>query len=279
MFLRTLLKAISWLATGFSRQSPPDVIVLMYHRVTGDVLLELDLPFPIFHTQMRKLAQSGQVVSMDEAVLRLESGERMKHPLYVITFDDAFKDFYTHVFPLLRDLQLPVTLYVPTGFLDSPHKPPISRQIVDAEKLTPITWAMLDELAACPLVTVAGHTHSHLELPSLPDEVVLAELARCDTLLEHRLGRPILHFAYPRGVWDERVEQLVKSRYATVAIASGGAITSIGFRPYRIPRVPVLRSDGMFWFSARITGRLIYEEQIVKFVKRLRLQLSAREGT
>lgn len=276
MSLRTLLKATSWVITGFNHGEPPDVVVLMYHRVTGDVPLELDIPFPIFRAQMLELSKNGQVVSLDEAVRKLEGGEKFDRPLYVITFDDAFEDFYTLAFPLLRDLGLPVTLYVPTGFLESPENPPISRKVAEIEKLQPITWAMLEEMATFPILTIGSHTHSHAELPSLSYNAIINELNRCDWLLENRLGLTIRHFAYPRGIWDTRVEQLVKRRYATVALASGGAISTSSFLPYRIPRVPVLRSDGLRWFNARINGRLIHEARIVKFVKRLKLQLLSK---
>lgn len=273
---RFLLKILSWLLSWPRRYASKQVVILMYHRVTGDTPLELDLPFPVFRAQMLVLAKMEQVVSLDEAVRRLESGEVFNHPIYVITFDDAFKDFYTHAFPLLRDLGLPVTLYVPTGFLDSPDTPPISRNVSAPEKLQPITWAMLSELVTNPLVTIASHTHSHFELPFLSDAEILDELDRCDSLLQERLGQPMRHFAYPRGVWNDRVELLVKDRYATIALADGGAIKLDSFFRYRIPRVPALRSDGMRWFNARISGRLIYEERFVKFVKRLKLKLMSR---
>ena len=248
----------------------------MYHSVAGHVDLELDLPLPVFREQMKALCQRAQVVSLDDVVRRLVNSNPSGPPLYVITFDDAFMDFYTHAFPLLRELGLPVTLYVPTGFLDAPDKPPISRKVDDPEKLQPISWEMLTELATSSLVTIGSHTHSHFEMPSLSDEAILDELTRCDNLLEKKLGRRMVHFAYPRGVWDARVEQLVKGRYATVALAGGGAICADNFLHYRIPRVPVLRSDGMRWFNARITGRLIYEERFVKFAKKVKLQLMSK---
>ena len=267
---RSLLKVASWFLTGFSRASTADtdVVVLMYHRVTGDVPIELDLPFAVFRAQMVRLAEAGQVVSLDEAVRRLERGEKSDRTLFVITFDDAFRDFYTHAFPLLQSLGYPVTLYVPTGFLDCPGTPPTSHKLANAEKLQPVTWAMLEEMAASPLLTIGSHTHSHADLPSLPDEAVLKELERCDTLLQDRLAKPVRHFAYPRGVWDERVERLIMGRYATAVLATWVGVSKNTFLPYRIPRIPVLRGDGLRWFEARINGRLIHEERVVRAVKR-----------
>lgn len=267
--LRNLLKVASWSLTAFMGPARPDVVILMYHRVTGDVPLELDLPFGVFREQMIRLANMGQVVSLDEAVFRLQRGEKFDRSLFVITFDDAYEDFYTLAFPLLRELGLPVTLYVPTGFIEDVSRPPISRQLANDDKLKPVTWDMLKEIAASPLLTIGSHTHSHPELPTLQDSEVFAELEQCDSVLHKKLGKTIRHFAYPRGVWDERVESLISNRYVTVTLVGGGAIRAADFLSNRIPRVPVLRSDGLFWFNSRIWGRLVFEERLVAVAKKM----------
>lgn len=249
-----------------------DIVFLMYHRITGDTSLELDLRYKHFYEQMIWLADQGCVLSLDNAVEYLHQSDEAsteRKPRFVLTFDDAYRDFHTHAFPLLRDLGLPATLYVPTGFIDKPLRPPISRRIDHAERLQPVTWAMLEELAASNLITLGSHTHTHSELPSLSDQALEEDLNRCDMLLEQRLGRPVHHFAYPRGVWDGRVERIVRGRYRTVALAGGGGVRRSNFDPCRLPRVPVLRSDGMRWFKPRIEGRLAYEERMVRSIKSL----------
>lgn len=241
----------------------------MYHRVTGDTSLELDLPFEVFRQQMQWLAENATVVSLDQALEGLDdnvadSPGNQKTGNFVITFDDAYSDFYDKAFPLLAELQFPATLYVPTGFIDNPDGPPISRNIVDAERLQPCTWDMLKDLAASPLITLGAHTVSHRELPSLSDEEILEELSNCDARLEELTGAAPRHFAYPRGVWDERVEKLVAPRYRSVAIAG------VGEGPMsasRLPRIPILRSDGMRWFQHRIHGRLDLERRMVGKIK------------
>lgn len=268
--IRPILKCLSWLLSPLRRRSAAQVVILMYHRVTGDVELELDLPHADFEAQMRWLATTGSVLSLDEAMRRVAAADLGSRTWYVITFDDAYADFHSRVMPLVEALRLPVTLYVPTGFIDEPGKPPISRDVSDAARLQPVTWPQLEEIAASPLVTIGSHTHSHREMPSLTDAEVLAEVRRCDDALTARLGRPVRHFAYPRGVWDERVERLLAGRYETIALVGGGALLAQGFDAQRLPRVPVQRSDGMRWFRARLAGRLELEEQLIRWAKGLR---------
>lgn len=266
---RCVLKTISWLLTATGEMQVNSVTVLMYHRVSGDVPLEFDIPFSNFCKQVNLLSKTGDIISIDEAIDFLNRGISFKRPAYVLTFDDAFEDFFTNVYPFMVKFNLPVTLYVPTGFLKYPTIPPISGGFYDLNKLKPITWSMLEFMSKSPIVTIASHTHSHIELPSLTDSEILKDIDICDSLLQSVIGREIRHFAYPRGIWNERVENIVKDRYASVSIVGNGSVVSHNFLHYRVPRVPVLRSDGMFWFRARIRGRLIYEERLVKFFKNL----------
>ena len=277
---RNVLKAVSWTLTLNQSGEERDLVVLMYHRVTGDVPLELDIQYAHFCSQMRWLAARERVVSLDEGLELLQGSRELADDrcAFVVTFDDAYEDFYTRVFPLLKELDLPATLYVPTGFLDNPDIPPISRSVREGYRLQPMGWSMLEEVARSRLVTIGAHTHSHRELPSLSDREIDEELGRSDDLLKERLGVVPQHFAYPRGAWDRRVEQLIRRRYRSAALVGGGAISRSDPDPFRLSRVPVLRSDSMRWFGSRIRGRLQYEERMVWAIKQLTRQRAASFG-
>lgn len=269
--LRSVLRPASLFVSMVwpSRQTNESVSILMYHRVTGDVGLELDLPFATFREQMAHLAETGYVISLDDAVEGLQHGWLDNERRYVLTFDDAYEDFYTHAWPVLEELGLPATLYVPTGFIESPADSPVAGELAGKDRLKPATWAMLKELAASERITIGGHTHSHPELPTLDDDAVIAELEQCDALLWERLGVQVQHFAYPRGIWNRRIRSNVASRYDSVICADGGAALPGKTDPLHLPRIPVQRSDGLRWFRSRIEGRLWFEEKVIATAKRL----------
>lgn len=270
--IREALKVLSWASNKLISRQSWGVAILMYHRVTGDSGLELDVNTDDFEAQMCWLARHGRVVSLDEV---LSDGAksmdlRGEAPVFVLTFDDAYRDFYTRAWPVVRDLGLPATLYVPTGFVEEPGRAPTSRCAAGGAALAPVTWPMLEELVESPVITIGAHTHSHFELPSLSNERVEEELSRCDDLLRERLDVRVEHFAYPRGVWDARVEQFVRRRYRSAVHVGGGLVDLSGWDQYRLPRIPVQGSDRMRWFESRIKGDLRYEESAVGILKRLR---------
>jgi peptidoglycan/xylan/chitin deacetylase (PgdA/CDA1 family) len=269
--IRGSLKALSWVLRRLLPERKGALAILMYHRVTGDSGLELDIDFRDFEAQMRWLAGYGEVVSLGDALNGAKGAMPVAHdrPTFVLTFDDAFRDFYTHAWPILRSFGLPSTLYVPTGFVEHPERVPLSRGVRRGVALAPVSWDMLEELVDSPLVTIGAHTHDHYELPLLSDDRIEEELGQCDDLLWERLGVQVEHFAYPRGLWDERVERLVKKRYRSAVHVGGGALEGTRWDRYRLPRIPVQASDRMRWFKARINGDLRYEESAVRMVKRL----------
>lgn len=246
------------------------VSILMYHRVVGDLPLELDLSSDLFRQQMEWLARSGKVVTYDAALDALLEGRTGAGLKYVVTFDDAYEDFYTVAWPVLRELGLPAVLYVPTRFMDEPTRLPLSRVVEGAaERMRSMTWAQLREVAADPLITIGAHTHSHPDLVRLTDDEIAGEMRAAAGRFQTELGFVPQHFAYPRGIWDPRVRNAV-APYCASAVTTGGEVaTPKNAERYALTRVPIRRSDGWRWFNDRVSGRLIGEERLVGFAKRL----------
>lgn len=103
--------------------------ILMYHRVNhwrarpglADVLIDAT---PVsFEGQMALLASRYRVLPMADLLAARRHGHTLPPRTVVLTFDDAYRDFRDHAWPVLRRLGLPVTLFVPTGFPDRPDRP------------------------------------------------------------------------------------------------------------------------------------------------------------
>lgn len=67
---------------------------------------------------IKRVRQLGyDVLSLDEAIARVESPERGK-PFVVFTFDDAYRDNLEYALPVMRANRASFTLYVATEFID-----------------------------------------------------------------------------------------------------------------------------------------------------------------
>lgn len=94
----------------------PQRLVLMYHRVgppdrRGAVSLEA------FEQQVRHLRSRHQLYTSSGLVRRLTAGAAAPDAV-AITVDDGYSEVYENIFPLLRRLAVPATLYVVTDFVD-----------------------------------------------------------------------------------------------------------------------------------------------------------------
>jgi colanic acid/amylovoran biosynthesis glycosyltransferase len=107
------------------RGSAPTLSVLTYHRI-GDPRLGppgiVSATPRTFERQMRWLANTGRAVSLDDVLRARDGGDGLPRHAVLVTFDDAYRDFETHAWPVMRRLGVPAVLFVPTSFPDSPDR-------------------------------------------------------------------------------------------------------------------------------------------------------------
>lgn len=75
-----------------------------------------------FREQMRYVARHYQCVSIPEVLDAIKRGRKLPGRSVLITFDDAYRDFAETAWPILRQLHLTATVFVPTGFPDHPER-------------------------------------------------------------------------------------------------------------------------------------------------------------
>jgi len=115
LYYSGLLKLALWLR----QRSGGRLIILNYHRATG-----------YLDTQLRYLQRHYRIMHLEEALEEfyaspLETGTRREKrgrdrriPL-VLTFDDGYIDNYTYAFPLICSLQIPITMFIIPGYVES----------------------------------------------------------------------------------------------------------------------------------------------------------------
>ncbi len=94
------------------------LLVLIYHRVLPrpDPMYPYEPDAMTFRRQMQALAADFRVLALSEA-LRLQQQGRLPAQAVAVTFDDGFADNATEALPILRELGLPATFFVASGYL------------------------------------------------------------------------------------------------------------------------------------------------------------------
>jgi peptidoglycan/xylan/chitin deacetylase (PgdA/CDA1 family) len=97
-------------------------IILSYHRIAG---AELDpwgmrVTPRMFEQQLSVVREIGDPMPLRDYVACRGSGGRSR-PAIVITFDDGYVDNLTAALPVLKDFQVPATVFVSTGYTGKPY--------------------------------------------------------------------------------------------------------------------------------------------------------------
>lgn len=70
-----------------------------------------------------------------------------------------------------------------------------------------LSWEDITVLAKSPLCTIGAHTKNHAALSKLDKTPAFEEIMQGKTELENKLGKPVVHFAYPYGSAAETSER------------------------------------------------------------------------
>ena len=153
----------------------------------------------------------------------------------VLTFDDAFQDFFECAFPVLKAADFVATLFVPSAYVGS-----TSRWLVrEGEDQRPVMgWSEIRTVAAAG-IEIGAHTHSHPQLDRLRPAALREELTRPKKTIEDHLGHAVVTLAYPFGFHSARVRRAARAAGYEFACAVGNITARSESSRWAIPRQTV----------------------------------------
>lgn len=116
-------------------------------------------------------------------------------------------------------------------------------------ELRAMSWEMLREMSLSD-ITIGSHTRTHARLTRETWKKVLDETRGSREELEHRLGKPVEHFAYPGGAFNAGVVS---------AVAAAGYRCAYTSCQHRNDRHPLLTIPRRLWWensSLDVFGRI-----------------------
>jgi peptidoglycan/xylan/chitin deacetylase (PgdA/CDA1 family) len=179
------MKTAGWLAVGlrqlFGPRSRGRPGILTYHRVSP-VIRGLpppthNVPPDRFRQHLTGLLDRGFTIRpLRELLRRNASGEPLPPQTMALTFDDGFQSNYTEAFPVLRELRVPATIFVATGYLDGTTPFPFDAwglahgKSLPPAAYRPLTVVQCREMLDSGLIDIGAHTHTHRDMRGRPEE-------------------------------------------------------------------------------------------------------------
>ena len=93
------------------------VLILTYHRF-AETEIEGRVSASQFSAHLEFLKANYRVLPLAEIVENLREGKSLPDNAAAITIDDGYKDVYDVAFPVLKQFEIPATVFVITDFLD-----------------------------------------------------------------------------------------------------------------------------------------------------------------
>jgi peptidoglycan/xylan/chitin deacetylase (PgdA/CDA1 family) len=179
-------------------------VALAYHGV-GDVSDAEDPKRVVlspgrFDAHVRLLLRRGYRFA---TASEIDPARRPEPRTALLTFDDGFAGWVTVVLPILRRLGVRATFYPCPGRWGGQHTSVLGEQ-----------GRLMDEAGARELhdagMELGSHTLTHRDLRKLDDETLEREVRESKAGIEAVTGEPCRTFAYPYGLYDDRVIRAVR---------------------------------------------------------------------
>jgi peptidoglycan/xylan/chitin deacetylase (PgdA/CDA1 family) len=236
-----------WNATVTTSRLP----ILMYHRVAAigsHATARYRVTPEAFEAQLRYLRDAGfYSVRLEEWQQAVKYRSPLPGRAILLTFDDAYQDFLTEAFPLLKRYGFSALVFVVT---DAAGRVNHWDQRY-GETLPLLNWDEILQLQS-EGIEFGSHTASHAPLTSLSPTDIVREGMRSRTILEQKLGRSVQAIAYPYGDQDQVVRHLMGACGYLYGLTCRSGLSSQANDLLDLPRLEVRHTDTLADFVAKL---------------------------
>ncbi len=189
------------------------LVTLMYHRVHDPIN---ELPTDNFKKHLLSLVEQYNIVCPKDKL----SNKKLN---ICLTFDDAYCDFYSVVYPLLLEYNVKAILAVSPAYIQEQTTLPMTQRLqvpypkgmepnIAQSQVPFCTWQELKQMQQSGHVIIASHGFEHASLAS-PKANLKKEIISSKKILEEKLNTQIDYFIYPYGDFTRKNHRLVTKHY------------------------------------------------------------------
>ena len=178
------------------------VPILIYHRIQeykekDSKMARIFITTPsAFEEQMKYLHDHDYTTISPNELMKAFNGLPLPNKPVIITFDDGYKGQYLTALPILEKYHDSATFFIYTDAVSAYGDY--------------MTWEQVQDLNNHGM-TIAAHTKSHAKLTKILTKKGLElEIMDSKKILEKKINTPVNYFAYPYGLYNSEVIDVVK---------------------------------------------------------------------
>jgi peptidoglycan/xylan/chitin deacetylase (PgdA/CDA1 family)/GT2 family glycosyltransferase len=228
-------------------------IILMYHAVAqpGESSGRFIVSVRQFRRQMAWLRRARYRVLGLEELLEYRREHRLPPGRSVVlTFDDGYADNRQLAFPILQAHDFTAIFFLVTATVGGKNTWDDNGELAGRSLLS---WSDIREMLSAGM-QVGAHTRHHVALPTVTAAEAEQEIVGSRADLERELGSAVRAFAYPYGLLDETIPDLVARAGFDGACCSRSGPNSPVVSSYLLRRLEIRGTDSLLQF-VRALGR------------------------
>jgi len=233
LFLRKLLYIKTYILWLLFPHGEFSAYILCYHSINNDNW-DYSLDEKVFEKQLQYLTSHYRAGTLDDVTAIIKEGRKFPQPLFVITFDDGYRDIYK-LKPLFAKYRIS-----PSVFLLADSRSNINRQEMATDRPL-LTAAEIKELIKSGW-TIGSHGLTHCDFNSLSSTISAREISQSRQILEKKYSIPVNYFAYPKGRYDNSIMSLTQQAGYKLGLSMDDGLISSFTNQYAIPRVGIVRN-------------------------------------
>ena len=223
--------------------------VFMYHKFGVDKYPSTSVTLSQFEEHIKEFKNDKyNILALEFIIDTIINDGNLPDNTIGISVDDADKSFFDTAWPIFKENNVPVTLFVTTGTIANNNK-------------NYLNWNQIRKLKE-EGVTIGAHSHTHAHMPDLTKEELIKEIEISNKIFLKELGEIPTLFAFPYGETSSEIIQVIKDYKFKVAFGQHSGVINETSNMYYLPRFSLNKKYGEIdrvKFAASSKGLGVYD--------------------
>lgn len=223
-------------------------VILLYHSVGGipGGSYPWDISTETFRRQVETLNDRFEIVDLG-ALKHSEPGVKR----VAITFDDGFRNVFENALPILRENDLPATIFISPTYINDNNLTRLRERyrLNNSACEIVMTDTQITQLSEDPLFKLGNHTTTHRDLSTVTDaETLQKEITESKQMIEDRFDISVDRFAYPYGQFNKLAADHVRQTHE-LAVTSEPSLVGSSRDLSQLPRLDATQPSSVLSFE------------------------------
>ena len=200
----------------------------MYHRFNEEKYPSTNIQLEVFKKQLEIIENQG-IRFVHPKDFKKDILQKKNERKILLTVDDGLTSFYENAWPILKEKNIPLILFVNTREVGAYNY---------------MNWDQIKELSNSNNVEIGNHSHSHEYLVDENAETIKKDILKSIKIFKEKLGQNSEFFSYPFGEYSLEVKKIIKDFGFKYAFGQHSGVIDETKDLWELPRFPINEKYG-----------------------------------